>query len=186
MWNALNNLENCGKPLAYPTKAQVNELAHYIKVKHCLTDFTIVDPLAKSPDLVGDFVNTLNAKEKAKKDNKKGKGQFKAECFKVKGGVQKRRTKKTAYFDPLLAEHAERYNRKGVSYIFAAPPMTMSDFLFPFFIDRASEFCAMFAPKTWVEDSLSHRKLLAESWMPSAKDSMALSTCLSVEKIAGS
>ncbi|KAK3239375.1 hypothetical protein CYMTET_50702 [Cymbomonas tetramitiformis] len=69
--------------------------------------------LAKSPDLVGDFVNTLNAKEKARTDNKKDKRQFNAECFKVKGGVQKGRTKKTAYFDPLLAEHAERYNFKA-------------------------------------------------------------------------
>ncbi|KAK3273225.1 hypothetical protein CYMTET_18533 [Cymbomonas tetramitiformis] len=144
MWNSLNDLKILGKPLANPTKAQVNELAHYIKVKH-LTDLTIVDPLlAKSSDLVEDFVQTLNLKEK----ERKGKHQFKAECFKVKGTVRKGKMKKTAYFNPLLEEHADRYKRKGVGYIFAAPPLTVSNFLFPCCIDRASEVCAMFAPKT--------------------------------------
>ncbi|KAK3273488.1 hypothetical protein CYMTET_18280 [Cymbomonas tetramitiformis] len=108
MWNSLNKLENFGKPLTTPTNAQVNELVHYIKVKH-LTDLTIMDPLAKSSDLVENFVQALNAKEK----ERKGKRQFKAECFKVKGTVRKGRTKKTAYFDPLLEEHADRYKRKG-------------------------------------------------------------------------
>ncbi|KAK3235270.1 hypothetical protein CYMTET_54517 [Cymbomonas tetramitiformis] len=167
MWKPLSELENYGKPLATPTKAQVNELAHYVKVKY-LTDLIIVDPLAKSSDLVGDFVKALNAKEK----QRKGKRQFIAKCFKVKDTVRKGKTKEPVHFDPLLEEHAERYKPKGINYIFAAPPSTMSDFFFPFFIDRASEFCAMFAPKTWVESSLEHRKLLAESWMPSAKDNV--------------
>ncbi|KAK3276691.1 hypothetical protein CYMTET_15257 [Cymbomonas tetramitiformis] len=89
------------------------DLTDYIKVNK-LSGLTIVDPLATSPSFVEDFVHALNAKENKTEDNR----QFKAEYFKVKGTEQTGRTKNAADFDPVLLEHADRYKRKGISYIF--------------------------------------------------------------------